>query len=299
MDHHAGGRRARAVRAELPPSAFEEATMRRILTTVLTATTAATALAACGDDAPSRQADRRLQPVRVVASEYAYAMPSRIRGGLVQMEFVNDGKEVHDYSLSYVAAPHTAKEFVDLLLDPRPESQHEPPAWAQDVGGVPALSPGERVTITRRLKPGNYLLLCGAPTPDGKHHYDVGMHRQFTVSGTNDAAPPRADAVIVAQDKRFAVPALKAGPTTIELRNGASKERGFELFRMKPGKTMKDLEASFARHLRGPDPVVFSGAMQSIAPGASVFLDINLKGGATYLISDDDSGTRSRFTVAR
>jgi len=273
--------------------------MRRILTTLLTATAFAVALGACGDDEPSRKADRRPKPVRVVGTEYGYAMPSRIRGGVVAMEFINNGKELHEYSMGYTDPPHAAREIVDLILDPAAEEQQEQPSWSHDPGGVPALSPGERVTITRRLKPGSYTLLCSVPAPDGKTHLEHGMHREFTVTGTSHAALPQADTLIEAQEKRFAVPPLKAGQTTIELRNGASKERGFVLLRLKPGKTMKDVRAAFERNFQGPDPAVLAGAMQSIPSGNSVFLGIDLKGGATYVISDDESGVRSRFTVAR
>ena len=47
------------------------------------------------------------------------------------------------------------------------ESGGEPPDWAEDIAGVPALSPGEAITVTRTLEPGSYAFLCFFPDPIG------------------------------------------------------------------------------------------------------------------------------------
>ena len=257
------------------------------------------ALAGCGDDnSSSKPAREPAAHVRVVGSEYAYAVAREIPGGVVAMEFVNTGDEVHEYAMGRVDSPHTVREFVDLILDPADEAEQEEPEWAHDIGGVPALSPGERVTITRRLKPGTYGLLCFVPAPDGKTHLEHGMHAQFTVTGDRGGSLPTPDAVIEARDNGFAVPTLHAGRRTIELRNTAREEREFGLIRLNAGKSLRDAERYFKSGAQGDPPLALLGAMQSIPAGTSVVLTIDLQAGRRYVISDEENELRREFTPA-
>jgi hypothetical protein len=257
------------------------------------------ALAGCGDDnSTSKPAREPAARVRVVGSEYAYALPREIPGGVVAMEFVNTGDEVHEYAMGRVDPPHTVRELVDLILDPADEAQEEEPDWAHDVGGVPALSPGERVTITRRMKPGTYGLLCFVPTPDGETHLDRGMHTQFTVTGDRGDSLPTPDAVIEARDTGFAVPPRRAGRRTIELRNAAREGREFGLIHLNPGKSLRDAERYFKSGAHEDPPLALLGAMQSIPAGTSVFLTLDLQAGRGYVISDEENELRREFTIA-
>jgi hypothetical protein len=80
---------------------------------------------------------------------------------------------------------------------------------------------------------------------------------------------------VTAGDKAMNVPALQAGKQTLELTNTASAPREFERLELKPGSTFKDVAAFFDRGR--PDlkasPATFLGAIQTIAPGESVFLE--------------------------
>jgi hypothetical protein len=105
-----------------------------------------------------------------------------------------------------------------------------------DIGGVPVLTPGSRVRITRKLEPGNYLFLCFIPDPKGRPHYALGMKKLFNVAGDSGAKPPSTDGVIVAGEKAFKLPAIKAGRQTLEPRNEASKPREFNPARRDPGR---------------------------------------------------------------
>jgi len=169
-----------------------------------------------------------------VAREYAYVMPDRIVGGVVSMEFVNAGDELHEFALGRLApgvTPEQARqELTDGDGDPGPE-------LVEDIGGVPFLTPGKRVTVTRKLSEGTYVLLCFIPAPDGRPHIEHGMIRSFKIEGDSGKDLPKPDAVIIARTARFDVPVLHAGRQTIELRNAAREDRGFVLMGLKPGKT--------------------------------------------------------------
>jgi hypothetical protein len=235
------------------------------------------ALAGCGAE---RHAS---DTIRVEARAHRYVMPARIDGGIVSLEFVNGSRVLHEFALArLIPRTTTVAAFRRELTD----DDGEPPS-ALDVGGIPVLGPGKHLTVTRRLAPGTYALVCylhGRP-----------MVGSFTVTGASASATPRPDATIVARQHRFDVPVLHPGRQTIELRNEAAGEREFQLTGLKPGNTPKEAEAWFAAGAKGPAPVVFPGGLQSIPPGASVIENLELERGVTYLL-EDEHGLRARFT---
>jgi hypothetical protein len=213
------------------------------------------------------------------------------------MDFLNTGKEPHVFDLVRLDPGKTLADVEQVLAAGR-----EPPSWAHTVGGVPPVTPGARLSITRSLQPGTYTFVCFLPAPDGKPHWQLGMKKRFTVSGDSGRALPRPDGVIVAHDKRYTTPQVRAGRQTLELRNAASRRREFELMTFKPGKSPSDLEKWFERGYRGEPPATLLGAIQSIAPATSVFLTADFKRDATYVVSDMTQGAadqklRAQFTV--
>lgn len=250
---------------------------------------AALAVAGCGGS------DKSTTPaIDVRGDEYAYVLPDRIEGGVVAMRFTNTGKELHEYALGRLADPGAAAELRDAIAKNDRDRFME---LVDDVGGVPALSPGEEVSITRELDPGTYVLLCFVPAPDGMPHVAKGMLRTFEVEGRSEAGLPQADAVIVAQDKSFEIPKLEAGEQTIELRNEAASPREFYLLAPKGGASIADVERWGEGGFKGKPVATFFGAMQSIPPKTSVYLGIDLEAGARYVLFDEDL-REAEFTVA-
>jgi hypothetical protein len=224
-------------------------------------------------------------------------MPDRIKGGVVAMDFSNRGNELHEYSLSRLDPGKTRADVDEVLA-----KGEEPPGWVHDLGGVPVLTPAARVRITRKLQPGNYLFLCFIPDPKGKPHYELGMKKLFKVAGESGAKPPPTDGVVVAGEKAFKLSTIKAGRQTLELRNGAKEPREFNLAGLRPGKSERDAQRFFARfekgrgfRVRGELPVELLGAMQSIAPGASVYLTAEFKRGWLYRLSDEENHIEANF----
>lgn len=250
---------------------------------------AASALVGCGGG------KNEAGVVEVRGNEYAYAMPDRIEGGVVTMEFSNTGKEPHEYGLARLAPGAALEDVLAELTDDDGEAPG--PELLTDAGGVPGLSPSKTVTVTRELPEGTYLLVCGLPAPDGRSHSQHGMLRSFEIARDSGNKLPKADAVIVAGEKRFEMPELKAGRQTIELRNSANEEREFQLIGLEPGKTFKDVERWAESGFQGPAPASFPGGMRSIPPGTSVFQDLELEAGRKYMLTDEH-GLEARFTVA-
>ena len=128
-------------------------------------------------------------------------MPDEMDGGVVSMRFRNTGEETHEFALGRIDGGHTIDETIRDLF-----ANDGRVPYATDIGGVPLLSPGEEITITRRLEPGTYGLLGFFPSPDGKSHLGVGMKREFRVSGGSAAQLPEPDAVVTATATGFEVP---------------------------------------------------------------------------------------------
>ena len=232
------------------------------------------------------------QTVTVEGQDYSYNMPDQVEGGVVTMDFVNQGAVPHEFALGRLDEGKTLAD-----LDKALKSGGEPPSWAHDIAGVPAMTPGEEISITRDLKPGTYAFVCFIPAGKGKTHYDLGMKKQFSVSGDTGEEPPEPDGVITAREDSFDVPQVEAGSQTLELRNAASGPREFNLLTFEPGKTVADARKWFQSGFSGTPPVQLLGAMQSIPPGTSVFLTADFESGKTYYVSDQENGIRQRFTV--
>lgn len=246
---------------------------------------AGAALAGCGG---SDKAEPTVVDVR--GDEYAYVLPERIDGGVVTMRFSNTGDEVHEYALARIADGKTKGDVDAFFADPKSLQGGGPPGWIEDVGGVPALSQGREVSITRELREGTYVLLCFVPAPDGRPHIAHGMVRTFEVGEDDGADLPKPDAVITATDEGFEIPALRAGEQTIELRNGASQPREFYLYSPNPGVSLAQVEAWGEGGFKGEPPAVFLGAMQSIPAATSVYLTVDLEAGRRYVLFDEELG---------
>ncbi|MBP9656592.1 MAG: hypothetical protein KBD86_02085 [Candidatus Promineofilum sp.] len=123
--------------------------------------------------------------VTVDMVDFAYAMPDTVPGqGL--WEFVNSGDQWHLAALTTYNPDVTPEQLLGLFS----EEGGPPPADApvQVMGGLPPMSPGERVWVEMDLQPGQYQLVC--PLPDltamvaGEEpmpHLLHGMMHMFTV----------------------------------------------------------------------------------------------------------------------
>ena len=259
---------------------------------LLTCTSCALAAGAFGASAKSASPP----PALVEAVDDAYVMPNVVKGGVVAMRFRNAGKELHEFAFGRIDKGHTLAQAL------RAFDQNKEVTWSHDLGGPGLLTPGAEITITRTLPPGTYFFLDAVPNAKGISHEKLGMRRAITITGNSGARLPRADAVITAEKKRFAIPPLRAGRQTIELRNRAGSGRGFMLSTLNPGKTRADIDRwsksleTTGRLPRTPVPATFLGAMQTIPSGTSVFLTVNLEAGRLYHLTDDGSGIEAEFT---
>jgi uncharacterized cupredoxin-like copper-binding protein len=223
--------------------------------------------------------------VTVTAVDYSFDTDDQISGGVVSFEVENGGSELHEFAFGKVAEG-TTEEDIQAAIE-----SGEEPEGLEDIGGVHIMTPGQRATLTRELEPGRYVFLCFVPNAEGQPHAALGMWKIITAEGTSDAELPEPDAVIEATDDAFAVPDISGGEQVLELRNTASAPREFILVSFEEGKTLADVDAWFEAGLEGDAPALFLGGMQTIAPGTSVFYEVDLEKDRTYtVISFTDAG---------
>lgn len=260
-------------------------------------------LAACtsSDDGgglgPSAQPSSDAQVVKVSATEFAFDVPAQVEGGFVAMEFSNTGGLLHEFAFGRID-PGKTEADVKAVID----SGDEPPAWMHDVAGVPTLSPGQTVTVTRDLEPGTYVFMCFFPSPDGTPHAQLGMYEVFQIAGDTGASAPGPDLVISASGDGLSVPAIPAGPQTVELRNDGPGKHSFFILRSEVEDATADeifeaVDEWFGGGLEGPAPATFLGGMQTIPAGTSVFETITFDPG-TYLVFDDATGDMVTVAVS-
>ena len=256
---------------------------------------AALSLAACGGGGGGSGSSGS-ETVTSKGVDYAYDMPSTVPGGLTRIDYVNGGAQYHEWALAQIKPGHTATDL-KAYLD-KHGGNGAPPPWVNDVGGVGVMSPGQRIGITRDLKPGHYAFICFLPGPGGKPHYALGMFKGFTVQGDSGAKPPKTDGTITATDSGFTVSFLTPGEQTIGLRNATKKPFGFSLFEQKPGHQLTELRAWFKQgNLNKQAPAILLGGLQKVPPGQTYYLDIDLQPGRQYLVIDPEKNVFKIFSV--
>lgn len=267
--------------------------MRRPLIALVGST--ALLLTACSSDdgggaspTPSPEATT----VEVVATEYAFDVPAEVAGGVVRMQFTNTGGLPHEFAFARIEEGKTEADVRAVI-----ESGEEPPEWADDIAGVPALSPGEAITVTRTLVPGSYAFLCFFPDPEGTPHANLGMYEVFSIAGDTGLTLPEPDATITATDDGLQVPALSTGEQTVQFQNDGTKRHELLLVTFEPGKGVNDVDGWIEGGYEGEPPVTFLGGMQTIPAGESVFLTIDLEPGVEYTALDFATNSRETFTV--
>lgn len=243
--------------------------------------------------------------VTIIATDYAFSAPDTITAGLTTLRLVNQGKEPHQAVI--YAAP--GKSFAELEAAAQPKGSDA--QWVQAFMTLQPTFPGspgavvgpDTVVATSNLTPGNYLIVCFIPSPDGKWHVQKGMSHHLVVTpaatGATTAAEPKSDITVTLSDYAFTTSApLTAGTHTIRIENKGPQLHELAVERLAPGKTLADWQQWAAGGMKGPPvsmPVGgFAGPDQgkvgwltmAFTPGTYLFLCFvpDVKDGAPHLM---------------
>jgi hypothetical protein len=211
------------------------------------------ALVACGtsekksDDTTTAAAPAQ-HSLMIMAQEFSYDAPDTVPAGFTKVSLMNHGTEAHHALIVRLDSGHVAGELLDAL------AKNRVPAWSVFLGGPNASMAGIAETAVE-LKPGNHVIICLIPSPDGVLHVAKGMVRQLTVK---DASPgtvaPTADLTITLKDYSFTPSApLTPGPHVIRVDNAAQQPHELVIVKLEPGKTIEEF-AKWAEKPQGPPP---------------------------------------------
>lgn len=221
------------------------------------------------------------QEVVVYSRDFVFQAPDTIQSGLTTFRLINHGPDFHHILLARLEDGHTIEDLHHL--DPEAPA----PAWLRMVGGPnsPGL-PGEETNATLDLAPGNYVMLCVIPAPDGQPHTMKGLVKPLTVvPATGPTAPmPPADLVMVLDDYSFDTDKpITAGRRTLRLENPAEQPHEVVFVKLEPGKTAADF-LQFMHKPEGAPPGKIVGGNTPMAQGEVNQVTIDFEPGEYALL---------------
>ena len=115
--------------------------------------------------------------VDLVMFDFGYALSNSLKTGQQTIRVVGAGPQVHNVLIWKLRNGNTATELVQWL-----ESDRTTPRPGHPLGGLTALSPGERAYLPIELEAGRYVLLCLVPdVGDGRFHLSHGMMKEVQI----------------------------------------------------------------------------------------------------------------------
>lgn len=212
--------------------------------------------------------------VHVVGNDFSFEAPDTLPAGLTTLHLMNHGRELHQIVLLRLAPGQTFADFQKMDMNA------PPPPDLQVIGGPNPAAPGGEAEATVDLKPGQYVLLCAIPSPDGKPHMMKGMVRPMTVTAsTGPVQAPTADVTITLADYKFAPSTpLTAGHHVVKIENAGNQWHELVFIKLAPGKTIADF-ARWAEKPEGPPPGAPVNGASSMAVGEANYVQVDLTPG--------------------
>ena len=219
----------------------------------------------------------------VVTEEYQFKLPSTsIPAGLTTIRMVNAGKEFHHIQLYRLTDGKTFADFTAAV-----QAQGPLPAWAVPAGGPNPAAPGlPEPSVTLRLEPGPYAMVCYIPGADGMPHVAKGMMATFDVVAEGAVAGnPTGDVEMALTDYAFGLAApMTAGPHAIRVTNQAGQPHEVVLLLLAEGATGMAFPEWVEGGMKGPPPATLIGGVSAIAKGETASFPVDLAPGKYALI---------------
>jgi hypothetical protein len=202
--------------------------------------------------------------------------------------FVNQGTEAHH--MLVIQLP----DSLDASAAFRKIAAREPIPGSKLVGGPGAIPPGDSATTWARLDTGRYLIICFIPGADRVPHAMKGMFGQLEVSGAPLATrAPAASVTITAREYGFDFSrALRAGATTIELRNEGEHDHDLELVQLPDSGTAVAVAKQLGSGGGIPPGVRVVGGISSVAPNGRAWGRVTLTPGRYAALCFESDSTR-------
>jgi hypothetical protein len=261
----------------------------RRVSVVITAV-ALLSLAACGSSSKSDSAGSgsstttapKTRPhVTIDAYDYGFKLPAQMPSGWVDVTLHNTGKQGHQIAFAKLgdttfAAFKTAAGATNVKALKN----------VQFVGGPNNAEPGESVTATIHLEPGEYGVACFIPADDGKAHAAHGMVGKVSVVQTADSVEdaPKVDAGTVSLSEFTFVPDQFTGTGTVAIKNVGTQVHELIIVKEAEGATLAKVKGFFlappgSPPPAGPPPFTSAGGVVGLGPGQTMYQEMALTPG--------------------
>jgi hypothetical protein len=193
------------------------------------------------------------------------------------------------------------------------QNAFDPIAGDGQVFGAPdILGPGEKTTVITKLPAGHYAMLCFIPAPDGAPHVAHGMVKTFDISSSKSSLTPPTDGLVAVTITDDAITLPASGMPAhgwAKVTNNATEPRSLDVARFLGNATFEEANNYFNEFFNsgtlpaGDPPAAIQGGAQSMPPGGTAYVQLDLKAGRNVLVSDTDDdmdGTQQiyiEFTV--
>lgn len=268
--------------------------------------------------------------VDIVARDYTFEMPVRIKSGWTTFRLFNAGMAPHFALISRLPEEKTLADYraevvpafsaaMKAIVEDNGERTRAYgilgemiPPWFGEVrqmGGPGFIEPGGLAVTTARLEPGNYVVECYIKADDGRFHVELGMLSALVVTDADTGArEPLADARIAVFNGRFE-PAgvISRGRQVVAVDFNEHPEAGLgndvHLVRIEDD---GDLDAAIRwvdwMNLEGlvhKTPARFLGGTEEMPVGSTAYMTIEFEPGDYAWIAESGAaaGMVHRFTV--
>jgi hypothetical protein len=212
--------------------------------------------------------------VTILARETAFEAPETISAGLVTINFQNATREL---AMAQVSRLNPGATMAALTAALEAEDEAAFYALVTPAGGVAAIGGGRSQEVTLSLLAGDYILLnFGGEQPI------VQSFRAVTLGATAQDGP-RADSEVLMRDFSFSVPAIQAGPLTLQVPNVGAQPHEMQLGKLAPGVTMREVLA-FEDDPVDAGLVEVWGGLAPIEAGATAWVRLDFTPGTYGMI---------------
>ena len=213
------------------------------------------------------------------ADDYDFEIPDTVPAGLTTIRLEAGGKELHHAAVLKLNEGKTPQDLLAALRE-KPAF----PSWAVEVGGPNPPAPGAVAEATMNLEPGQYMVVCMVPSPDGAPHIAKGMYKPFVVTGSATNVQQQADVEMKLVDYGFELSEpLTVGSHVVRVVNTGPQSHEVAVVKLAPGKKAVDV-AKWIEKPQGPPPGQPLGGVAGLAPGASATFPITLEKGEYALL---------------
>jgi hypothetical protein len=240
--------------------------------------------------------------VTVETPGMAFDVSGPLRPGVATITLKNTSDDTHMMALAPMKPGVTLDQVkTALATDGDPESSVGPLLATppeQAVFGTPGMvAGGHSSTVTSKdLPAGDYVLICFLTDATGTPHFQMGMIGELKVEGEKATDEPTSDGTITLDDKAITLPDGFDGHGTFLVTNSGSSPHSISFAQLEDGTTLEAFYQFTGEAMNSGKSIdggggKVAGGVDSLLPGQSAYLTIDLDAGHYgYLSTDDANG---------